>query len=283
MVHRLDGARLKVGRAREHMQALDVQCRAAVDDHPHSLFVETDPKTGEHIVKFKTDGANYPDQIKLIVGDVIHNLRSALDHVAWQLADFDSGRPPGRWVQWPIFHKESDYLRHEDKYLEGINAGHRTTIRALQPYHVMEPGLSLDIRARLVLLLTIGRLDDMDKHRLLVPTRAAAPASVQADRVFVAKPYKAELKFPADWVRMEDGAEYFRIVSMTETEGQMQVEAQPIFTVLFGDPDLIFGEGHRAAAAVLEDRQKAFLTMVDLGLAADFIDAIIRGFGPDFP
>jgi hypothetical protein len=47
-----------------------------------------------HLPAIETD-------IAALVGDVVHNLRSALDHLAWQLVLFDGGQPNGS-TSFPI-------------------------------------------------------------------------------------------------------------------------------------------------------------------------------------
>jgi hypothetical protein len=42
----------------------------------------------------------------VILGEIIHDLRSSLDHVVWQLV-IANGSLPGYWNQFPIFSEGS--------------------------------------------------------------------------------------------------------------------------------------------------------------------------------
>ena len=103
----LDGPRAKYRRAFEHMQTLHSEVAEFEDNHPDPKVEHFDPETGRYTlaVEFgdETD-AERRDRARrwgIVLGDVIHNLRSALDHVVWQLVLLN-GATPGPGNQWPI-------------------------------------------------------------------------------------------------------------------------------------------------------------------------------------
>ncbi len=49
-----------------------------------------------------TNVGEFTPYFSVVVGDVIHNLRSALDHLAWQLVILDGGQPNDS-TQFPIY------------------------------------------------------------------------------------------------------------------------------------------------------------------------------------
>jgi len=216
--------------------------------------MEPDLETGDQVVRIKVrqPERRVPLRLGLIAGDAIHCLRSALDHLAWQLAVIGDG--PDRNTQFPLIDNLNEYRRLEHRLLHGIAQGHRTRIEALQPYHVrqlVDAGTPLergDPRIVNVSLMAIGRLDNVDKHRLILPS-----TSVAAWREPKFKGVKrATGTYPGDWVRVEDGAELFRITEWELLPGttNVEVERETAFTILFGDPEF-------DVAALWTDRAKA--------------------------
>jgi len=49
-----------------------------------------------------------PEDLALIAGDAIHNLRSALDHIAWELVAAGSSEPNHR-TQFPVGKTQASY------------------------------------------------------------------------------------------------------------------------------------------------------------------------------
>src|SRR6266702_6379559 len=75
------GARLKIERAKEHINDLNSRAQLFADTHPHTINLETDLDTGDKLLSI-APAEPFPDQLVCILGDALHNLRSALDH-AW--------------------------------------------------------------------------------------------------------------------------------------------------------------------------------------------------------
>jgi len=81
------GARLKIKRANKHIDELEAEIADFTKPDFCELFVEPDPTTNRQILKFHQT-VPAPESIPLIVGDVFHNLRVALEHAAGR------NRPP---------------------------------------------------------------------------------------------------------------------------------------------------------------------------------------------
>lgn len=274
------GARLKIERARQHLESLRHETRVFTETNPYEIVAKRDPQSGDHVVRirYKRPNVKVPLRLSLIAGDIAHNLRSALDHLAVQLAIIGTGA--SRTTQFPIFGDEDDYRQLEDRHLRGIVKGHRTRIEALQPYHVgklIASGQGLtgkqDPLMPNVWLMIVGRLDNTDKHRLLLPSIPFSPYS--QPRFIGVK--KAVGTYPAKWVRLEDGAELFRITELELLPGatEMKMEKDPAFTILFGDPEL-------DVRALWADDTKGGATAADLAQAADAVQGVIDAFAPDF-
>jgi hypothetical protein len=145
-------ARRKVERANKHIADLDRACFAFFDDYRVSAQHYAEP--GTHKVRL-VDDISVPDDIALLAGDAIHNLRSALDHLAWQLV-LVSGNSPTRQTGFPIFQTPEEYERESGRKVKGMREEIKKAIRLCNPYKGGNDGL-----------WALHELNNFDKHRLL--------------------------------------------------------------------------------------------------------------------
>jgi len=149
MNHPLDGARLKVVRAQEHLDSLKAEIRMYLDEQPHE--VRSEPKHNVHpayphieILRDLTP-APPPLRFSAIIGDCVTNVRAALDYIVWELAQrhfvpsFDiANRNDRRIVSFPLSETATDAgLKNRLNSLTNrkIPAGAITEIEAAQPYN----------------------------------------------------------------------------------------------------------------------------------------------------
>jgi hypothetical protein len=106
-----------------------------------------------------------PQCLPLIAGDIIQNLMSALDHLAYQLVCSDTGdKPPNpNWIYFPIQDDATKYEAKKTGKLEGAAQETLDAIDALEPY-----------RGGNDLLWMLYRLNNVEKHRLLLTVGSAA-------------------------------------------------------------------------------------------------------------
>ena len=105
MTHPLDGCREKIIRAGDHLQTLDSESRRFVEDYPYRLDPQYNQQSRELVVSIRSirqPEVLPPARLGVVLGDVLHNLRSALDHLVWQLAMIGTG-PKAPLNQFPIF------------------------------------------------------------------------------------------------------------------------------------------------------------------------------------
>ncbi len=112
-----------------------------------------------------------PPEWSPIIGDIVHNWRSALDHLAWQLV-IRNGRKPSGSTAFPIF-SESPFdaslyssakaaenaLKSWNRQVKGMHANDAALIEILQPYNVEED-------SGFPVLSALSRLSNWDKHRV---------------------------------------------------------------------------------------------------------------------
>jgi hypothetical protein len=152
----------------------------AADNSSHRIETKDDWQTGEVIIYAETLTKVPVDEWGAIIGDVVHNLRSALDHLVWQLTLANGNTPPPnpvprdscwRKIGFPIWLKPypADHrgnlipwasARKEPKSLWGVRPSLRADFEALQPFKhgqnaAKEP------------LAILDELWNIDKHRHL--------------------------------------------------------------------------------------------------------------------
>jgi hypothetical protein len=163
MTHRLDGARLKVIRAQEHLDSL----RAEIGMYLHSGVDEVvshgQDEAGEYNSTLRVK-VPPPLRLSTIVGDCVTNARAALDYVVWELASryfhpaFDKTNPDDRRiVSYPIF-RDPNANGYKDRLNRLANRRVPTDaidrIKSTQPYNAgYEP------------LWSLHELVNTDKHR----------------------------------------------------------------------------------------------------------------------
>lgn len=154
---RLAAVQRKVERAKKHIDDLTPAVTAFSDAHRQCVRVDDDPQTGEKVYRANLVGAPPVGDIPLIIGDVVHNLRSAFDHLAWQLVEANGGIP-GRRTGYPLCGSPTDFQKPETKgKVKGVRSGALKLIEATQPY---QSGYDC--------LGKLSELDNFDKHRLLL-------------------------------------------------------------------------------------------------------------------
>lgn len=217
MVHPLDGARLKVERAFEHLKTVNTETAAFFDTQPYPIGVEQEADDRWRVVLHVR--REVPAHLAVGFGDAVHNVRSALDHLAYALA-----ASPTRNTQWPICDTEASWKSAlSKKYLKGIDPAHHAAICDRQPYR--------DV-GKYHWLSTLRDLDDADKHRVL--------------QYAAAWPSQAELLIPVGLtgqappttvVKVEEGAILCRMVGRPATPTvKMEVKATVGYQVNFGPP-----------------------------------------------
>jgi hypothetical protein len=157
----LRDAWIKHARALDHIQALNRACGSLLWDEPrpYRIAVEFEADAECHVARFLELRA--PDhELGSIVGDIAHNLRSALHVLAWQLAlrhDRKAAKANRRLVTFPLCRSEKAFERHDA--LPFFSPDALAIIERLQPYDRLN-------RRHLETLRLLGNLANADKHRL---------------------------------------------------------------------------------------------------------------------
>ncbi len=182
-MHPLDGPRAKVERAKSQLEVLHNTFQRFFEQHPYRVVVaEFDAKVGHYNIRVQSGPPAFPDEWGVVIGEIAHNLRSALNELTWQLALLQTPNPYDR-TDFPIYTvgHTKQLMPHSKSLIphfwgkgDGlrllrsvINAQLRTWIEAFQPYKRKNGG-------RLSPLFLLEELNNTDKHRLITVVTVVA-------------------------------------------------------------------------------------------------------------
>ena len=74
----------RLDRALQHLESFETETAAWREEHPHRTWTELDADTGKKLLRAEIVKTP-PASLGLIAGECLHNLRSALDNLAFQL------------------------------------------------------------------------------------------------------------------------------------------------------------------------------------------------------
>lgn len=255
----LNGARNKIERAEKHFREVNaaVEISLGAEDKNRVPPFEYVPDRQELII-FAPRPRPVDPALPLAIGDCIHNLRSALDHLIFQLAVLNGKAVEAETkISFPIFLTAKDFQRCiAGKVAPFINGEALAEIEELQPY---KAGNVHNADA----LWVLSQLDIIDKHRLLVvvdrhlrPTgfTITTPGGDVFDQVLPETAWKA----------MGDGAEILRfdLSKAIKSPGKIHVELQMAARVCLKDTGLPICEG-REVRSILSTCKRTVSNIVE--------------------
>jgi hypothetical protein len=257
---RLTRILLKVERAKKHLRDLEADVQAFNKTSPYVVQTKRDPQS-RRLIYYVASVKEVPTILAAITGDVLQNLRSALDHLAYELVLIGTGGSgPTRHVYFPISDDAAKYKADTPGKVQGMRQEAVRAIDAIKPYG----GGGNDALWRL------HRLNNIDKHRTLILVGSAyrsvnlgAHMSEMMRRTWPDRPLpKTDLYFrPADRLfplKVDD--ELF--IDAPDAEVNPAINFR--FEVAFGEAGIVEG------APLLETLQQM----------ADLVNYLISQFGP---
>lgn len=183
----LAGAVLKLRRAKKHLDDLDWLAgnwAGLFTDPVHSY----DEASGRYVVELAPDPPADTEDFGLLVGDFAHNLRTALDHLVYALADYRKIAAPGGHSGFLLRDTEPEFDRDATNRiskrsgkqvrspLDGLNPTDIDAFKSVQPFQPLADATGGDrdeiwqtgtLRHPLVALTLV---DNFDKHRVIHAT-----------------------------------------------------------------------------------------------------------------
>jgi hypothetical protein len=175
----LKGARLKLDRARNHLEVLGNELAAFNASEPYRIVHEPNVDASEHFFRAKVL-KDPPSFLSVIIGDILQNMRSALEHLVWGLALKAKGSEPSRAISFPIYRTESAFFEVNKKtgnystrsgahkIAEVVDPRVRAAIQELQPYKGKVPDEDW--------LFILNELARVDRHQSLSVIQGVNPS-----------------------------------------------------------------------------------------------------------
>jgi hypothetical protein len=190
----------KLRRANTHLETLAQLVDEFAATEPYTLTAEP----GEGVVAYRLHTREAPAEISTVVGDILHNLRSALDSVAYALALHSRGELTEREEQVTAFPWSPSSSRYDRFFGLGVSVENpddarlvrgriydqpaRDAMRVVQPFFIWEmaklsgANLSETERRRLSndvfkwsAIHRLHQLSNLDKHRRLSAVGVGVP------------------------------------------------------------------------------------------------------------
>ncbi len=241
----------KLNRGKEHLARL----RQVIDEYhastPFRALCEEEKETGDLVYRVKIIKPVPSEELGLLVGDLIHNLHSALDLRISELV-VANGNTPTRDNAFPFSKTAQEIQNVSTRCLIGVSTTQAQLIIGLNPF---QGGNSL--------LWELHHLDILDKHRQLIIT-GSAQRSVIIDPSVRFRKMQPEWNIPGISIAIQpvervfplvDGVELFRVKKVARTEG-LEEKVGFHFEIAYSDRNNAYGE-------VLLSKMEAMVTEVE--------------------
>lgn len=252
-------ARDKIERARHHFVDLQSELREYKSRKPFQLIEVADGDSVEIQVRVTE---RIPTAITLVLGDCVHNLRSALDHIVYEAV----AKAGTSNCDFPIWSRASNEFTQKDwktfvrnKVQGGNAAALRRYLETLRPY----------VGGNDEYLWVLHRLDIIDKHRLLLAVCAATDSiktvsfvdgvQVNGDGTNEAIQNMGELELdfiPAERYPLDDGTVLLRL----STEEMAHLKSMtPRLSIALAEPEPLAGRELESAIGELIGKIDVFV------------------------
>jgi hypothetical protein len=223
MVEQLEAIFDRIGRAQEHLQPIKGELLRYYRSDPCRMRGEFDPNQygRREVMGPEATLAALGVRLNTLIGEFVHDLRSALDHLARQLVLVDKGTPTGS-SRFPILARPpraKKYGKHPFPSVSGgVSLAARTLIDEAQPY-------KFGARYAEHPLWVLHKLWNIDKHRDVI-ARGGMP----------------QLHFVGDMPpfsytsRLESATEYGAKLLLVPDDPEMNVNAYATFHVTLHEP-----------------------------------------------
>jgi hypothetical protein len=165
----LDGCFERVNRAEEHIAAFENRIGKMFRKQAIALGISFDSKPPYRVKEPTLPSETFYDmRFPVLIGEICHNLRSALDCLVFELAKLDSGLEQDD-TQFPIKDTPERFTSDKKRYkIDLLSTAHVALIEAAQPY------MGCDWSKRL------RDYSNLDKHRRFVTTLGVADYHVHS-------------------------------------------------------------------------------------------------------
>lgn len=243
----LAGIHAKLLRAENQLKQITHEADRLCSDVQHGIVREVREEVDKQVWVYRGKVPNAPIGWSVTFGEILYNLRSALDHLVWQLV-LANGQTPGRHNAFPITNDAQGWEKIKNNLLNGVNSRHKSMIGQLQPF---AGGNTLPFDVSKLKLL--DNLSNIEKHRYLIVAFIASKGPAN-DGIFGIDPpelvdssVRPPFKGLARLGKIEDGKELLEF-----NNSHIEVSS-PTFQIAlcFADRELMYGSAPNLLAQCL--------------------------------
>jgi hypothetical protein len=148
---------LKLERAKHHLAELQRLLKSFYESAPCEILNRINPENETRREYYIANAKEPPDEILLVTGDILQNLRCALDHIAYALCS--GSRKRRDRIYFPIAESKMKYEENKMDWTRGMSKDAKAKLDELKPY-----------KGGNDVLWRLHKLSNIDKHRLLITT-----------------------------------------------------------------------------------------------------------------
>jgi hypothetical protein len=223
------GPLLKIERAKQHVTDLDGKISEYVAGTPFELRVREREQLRDRLIYIQAEPP-IPDEFALILGDAVHNLRTALDHLIFAIVRDEAPQP--RQVGFPFVEKEESLT--SAIATRQVHIAPKEVIAAL---HALKP-----YPAGNKYLHAVKSIDERDKHHFILTVGLGIELTfsqlgnlVGAARLPGLVPTNARVATVGDFCVQLSAEE-------AKPDSDRKADFQPPFTIGFGQGETLVGE-----------------------------------------
>lgn len=241
MSYWLRGPEAKLERAIEHLDFLERDCERFLRSKPYAVTTEFESEAGCFVARLRAR-KQPPLSTSVRVGELVHNLRSALDHVAWVLAASNTDDVAALWepgtrerIMFPVAKTPEAF--ESSRLMPFISQQAKAALDPLQPHTRGHP-----YQVARHPLAVLHDLWNIDKHRVVHGGTGAIDISTTSwyRKAMLVEEFQAEMEIePVKFEGpLKDGTPiaYLRFPTLPKPPQTLQVhvKGQPTASVLFG-------------------------------------------------
>ena len=150
-----EGACRKIERANRHIEEFE-KCSSSFRKEYTAEFVVSSNPSDDFVTADVLRGRPIPEIFSTIIGDVVHNLRTSLDHLAWE-AMLLVGATPSNNTYFPFGDTAKEVENRISLNFKGATNNLQDLIRSIGP-----------CKDQNINLWALNQLDRIDKHRTIL-------------------------------------------------------------------------------------------------------------------
>lgn len=176
--HAFVGIAEKLKRADQNVISLQSEITGFIESGMYPVIPHPNDRIWQEAVSYHRN-KRIPLRFSVLAGEVIHHLRSCLDHIVWHFSSTEARLKHSGAIEFPIFEAKPLLKKETERYerkVQGIsNTNVLQRIKEMQPYSA-----GTDVTDNF--LLIIHNMDRFDKHRELVIVDTSAEITFPSTR-----------------------------------------------------------------------------------------------------